>query len=216
MTAVFKVTALVATLLVVGCQSVPEPVADGPVCPEPRVPECPRCEIFECPEPRVLERYVVRPAPPPPAADTRPRTGGELDLPIIGVVEYVHLESIGLRLEGLMDTAEELTILQATDIQLVEKDGQRHVQYRLTDPATEEVHPMDSTLRRRATLSGAGGDSLRAYVVMLWLVLGDTRTKVEVALVEREEMPYPLRVGRNLLTDVAIVDVSQRHTQDTP
>lgn len=209
-----RVFAIAATCFVVGCQSLPEPVAQSPACPEPEVPACPPCEIFECPEPRVVERLVVQPAAPVEPEQARPRTGGELDLPIIGRVEFLQLEYPGIQLEGLMDTAAELTTLGVADIQLVEKDGQQHVLYALTDPATGEVHPMDSPLQRRATLKLGDGSSVRAYIVRLWLTLGENRARVEVALSERTDMLAPLLVGRNFLTDVAIVDVSQRHTLD--
>lgn len=216
MKTVFRVFAIATAVLLVGCQSVPEPVVQAPACPELEVQECPRCEILECPEPRVLERLVVQPAPPASVPDLQPRTGGKLDLPIIGSVERVHLEYPGLHLEGLMDTASELTTLRVSEIQLVEKDGQQHVLYTLTDPATGEAHGMDSPLQRRTALKWADGSSLRAHIVRLWLTLGETRARVEVALAEREDMAYPLLVGRNLLTDVAIVDVSQRHTLGAP
>lgn len=216
MTDVVRLVAIAAVALLAGCQSVPEPVVSTPACPEPEIPACPPCEIFECPEPRVLERLVQQPAPPAPPPRPQPRTGGALNLPIIGSVEYVQLEDPGLRLEGLMNTAAELTALRARDIQVVEKDGQQHVLYTLVDPATEGLHNMDSPLQRRATLQLADGSSRRVHIVRMWMTLGDNRVRVEVALVDSESMPYPVVAGRNLLTDVAIVDVSQRHTLASP
>lgn len=216
MTTGFRVFAIAAAFLVVGCQSVPEPVVEMPVCAKPEVIECPRCEIFECPVPRVLERVVTQPVPPASPPESRPCTGGKLDLPIIGSIEWVHLEYPGITLEALMDTAVELTVLQVSDIQMVEKDGQQHVLYAISDPGTGESHAMDSPLQRRTVLKWADGSTLRAHIVRLWVTLGETRNRVEVALSERGDMAFPLLVGRNLLTDVAIIDVSQRHTLGTP
>jgi hypothetical protein len=50
------------------------------------------------------------------------------------------------------------------------------------------------------------------YVVTLWLTLGKNKDEVEVNLTDRSAFDYQLLVGRNLLTDRAIVDVSLRHT----
>ena len=56
------------------------------------------------------------------------------------------------------------------------------------------------------------GESERRYVVKLWMTLGKIRELVDVTLSDRTDFEYPVLVGRNLLTDTAIVDVSLQHT----
>jgi hypothetical protein len=99
-------------------------------------------------------------------------------------------------------------------VRLLEKDGQRHANYTLVDPVTGEEHEIEALVRHRVSTQHADGSTTRNHVVQMWLTLGENRTRVEVGLSERTDMPYPLVVGRNLLTDVAIVDVSRRHTLD--
>lgn len=215
MFALFKASVAASVLVLAGCQSildvVPEP---APTCPTIEPQECPVCEVQQCPEPVVIERIVVQPAPAPEPVPERPDTGGELDLPIIGRVEFVQVEPPGLRLEGLIDTAAAVSTIRASDISLLEKDGKRYVSYTLLDPDTGEAHTLESLLRRRSMVQHADGTSTRNYVVLMWLALGDIRARVEVMLSEQAGMAYPLRVGRNLLTDFAIVDVSRQHTLD--
>lgn len=199
-----RVATLVAIALLAGCQTVPSEDSEASFCPELEVPECPVYQIEECPAPRVLEKIVLRPAPPPPPPPP-PSTAGELDLPIIGAVEFVTVDPPGLRMEAIIDTAAEGTTLAARNVRLLEKDGKRYVNYTLVDPLTGDEHKIEALVRRRLS---------NQYVVQMWLALGDVRTRVEVGLTERSDMPYPLVVGRNLLTDVAIVDVSRRHTLD--
>lgn len=201
-----RVASLVVIGLLAGCQTVPSEDPEVSLCPEPEIPDCPACQIEECPAPRVLERIVLRPAPPPPPPPPpAPATAGELDLQIIGAVEFVTIDPPGLRMEAIIDTAADGTTIAARNILLLEKDGQRFVNYTLVDPVTGDEHEIEALVRRRAA---------NQYVVQMWLALGDLRTRVEVSLSERADMPYPVVVGRNLLTDVAIVDVSRRHILD--
>jgi hypothetical protein len=201
-------------VLLAACQTTPGAVVvDSSNCPVIKEPiACPACEVQRCPEPEVIERVVLQSAPPAPASDrTRTATAGDLDLPVIGTLEYVVIEPPGLRLEAMIDTAADLTTVRAGNIRTVEKDGKRYVLYTLADPETGEEHELETRLRRRAAAQHGEG---RHYVVLMWLALGDYRARVEVGLSDRVDMAYPLRVGRNLLTDVAIVDVSRKHTLD--
>ena len=211
----FTGTALALCVVLAGCQSLPEQAPEAVACPEVPVVECPVCPLQECPEPRVLEKIVLRPAAPV-ALPVRPETAGELELPIIGVLEFIRVEPSGLTLEAVVDTASEHTTIAARDVRLLEKDGKRFVSYVLVDPASDEQHALEAPLLRRASVVDAHGGSARNYVVTMWLTLGDNRARVEVSLSENTDMPYPLVIGRNLLTDVAIVDVSRRHSLEHP
>lgn len=206
-----RVAALLAVAVLAGCQTTPGPETRAQACPEVEVPDCPVCQIEECPAPRVLEKIVLRPAPPPPVPQP-PATAGELNLPIIGALEFVTIDPPGLRLEAIIDTAAEGTTVAARNVRPLEKDGKRYVSYTLVDPLTGDEHEIEALVRRRLSSQYADGSTTRHYVVQMWLAFGDDRTRVEVGLSERTDMPYPLVVGRNLLTDIAIVDVSRRHT----
>jgi len=93
---------------------------------------------------------------------------------------------------------------------LLEKDGKRWVHFALVDPATEEKIAMEERLRRKVVKKSSDGDKQTRYVVKLWITLGDTRMLAEVTLSERA-MEYPLVVGRNVLVDTMVVDVSRKH-----
>ena len=71
---------------------------------------------------------------------------------------------------------------------------------------------MERRLRRKVLIKQQMGESERRYVVKLWMTLGKIRELVDVTLSDRTDFEYPVLVGRNLLTDTAIVDVSLQHT----
>jgi len=185
-----------------GCEATP--IRDEPVSQPPP----PQAAAESCPEPKVVEKVVFTAYDCP----SEPETGGELQLPIIGAVEWTTVDPPGLRLEARIDTGAETTSIHADDIELVEIDGKRFVRYVLTDRESDATYPMETRLRRRALIKQQEGVLEPRYVVRLWLTLGEFRARAEVTLTDRSDMEYPLLIGRNMLTDVAIVDVSQHHT----
>lgn len=173
------------------------------VCPLP--PPCILAEPVECPPPKIIERVIVKPQP-------LPETGGELNLPIIGEVEDVTVDPPGVKLEARIDTGAASSSIHAESIQLVERDGKRYVRFSVLNPETKELLDVESKLRRIVRIKQQTGEYERRYVVRLWLSMGDIKESVDVTLTDRSDFEFPLLVGRNLLTDTAIVDVSRNHT----
>ena len=184
--------------------AVTEPVS-CPVCPSP--------ETLQCPEPQVVEKIVTVTAPspvisPPP----KPTTAGEMNLPIVGAVEWATVEPGNIRMEARIDTGAESTSVHAEDIQLVEKDGKRWVHFSLLNPDTDEKVPVELRLRKKIKVKQSDSEKQTRYMVEMWITLGKIRSLVEVTLSDRDHMEYPLLIGRNMLVDTMIVDVSARHT----
>lgn len=203
---------ILALSLLAGC-SVFQPGKAPVQCPAPpEPPPCPVCaspEALQCPEPQVIEKIIEVPAPVPQAAMAT--TAGKMHLPIIGAVEWVTVEPGDVQMEARIDTGAETTSVHAEDIQLVEKDGKRYVQFTLLDPASGEQVALEERLRRKVLIKQSAGDPERRYVIRMWLTLGETRSRVDVTLSDREFLDYPLLIGRNFLIDTMIVDVSQQH-----
>ncbi len=143
-----------------------------------------------------------------------PATAGELGLPVIGAVEWASVEPGNLRMEARIDTGAETTSIHAENIELVERDGKRYVRFELLDGEGGLV-PMEVRLRRRVLIKQHEGEAERRYVVRMWVTLGDTRSRIDVNLSDREDFEYPLLIGRNFLVDAMIVDVSRQHTLAT-
>ena len=187
----------------------PAPTAVAcPVVEPPSCPVCPSAVVQECPEPQVIEKIVTVTAPAP--APVKATTAGKMNLPIVGAVEWLKVEPGDVRLPARMDTGAATTTLHATDIKLVEKDGKRWVHFSLLDPATKEKVEVEQRLRRKFVSKQSDGSAQHRYSVKLWITLGENRSLVEVTLTDRDNMEYPLQIGRNLLVDTVIVDVSRQ------
>ena len=142
----------------------------------------------------------------------KPTSGGALNLPIIGAVEWVNIEPGDLRLEARIDTGAETSSLHAENIRLIEKDGKRYVRFEIFDNDRENKIPLELRLKRSVLIKQPKGQSERRYVVRVRATLGNTRALIDVTLADRSNLRYPMLVGRNLLTDTAIVDVGRHHT----
>lgn len=190
-----------------------------PPLPKPNVPELPDCKpvtiIKEkncptvlCPAQKVITKTKV--VTKKVEVEVPPIKGGPLDLPIIGELEMVKIEPSDLALEARVDTGAETSSIHAENIKLIERDEKRYVQFDLTDQEGN-LHPVERRLKRRVLIKKHNKENERRFVVKLWVTLGNTRERIEFTLTDRDNFDYPVLLGRNFLTDIAIVDVSRKH-----
>ena len=207
----FALTALSLTLA--GCQTAP-PLAQ-PECPVIEKFSCPACEVQQCPEPAAVDEVITACEPVPQVQCET--TSVEEKNETIGEVEWAYVEPGDLALEARIDTGAATSSIHAEDIRLVEKDGKRWVQFSLTDPTTNDKISLERRLHRRILVKQKGEDvEDRRYVVRMWITLGNNRTWIDVSLSDRDDYEFPLLLGRNMLMDHFVVDVSKHHTMPKP
>lgn len=196
---------LLLTVLLSGCagMSAKSPIDE---VSEPPVEEKPESKL-SCPEPVPC----ICPVCPPPAKEVR-KPESINDKKVIGELEVVTLHPDNFNYAARIDTGATTTSIHATNIQRFERDGERWVRYTLYNPKTGEPVVRESEQIRRIRIINAeeGFDSRR--VVMMVLSIGNIKRQVEVSLVDRSDLTYPILIGRNFLVDTFVVDVSQRHT----
>ncbi|MFT7129633.1 MAG: hypothetical protein ACI89U_001750 [Gammaproteobacteria bacterium] len=208
----------VFTFLVVaftGCQTTP-PVTSAPQnCPILEAVACPACEIQQCPKQDIVEETISTCKPAPPAVCDKVHI--ESRYQTIGEMEWALVEPGDLVFETRIDTGAETSSIHAEDIQLIEKDGKRWVRFKLSDPKTGLKIPLERRLHRRIVVKRKTQGALdQRFVVRMWITIGNTRTWLDVSLSDRKDFDYPLLIGRNMLMDNFVVDVSRHHTLPKP
>ncbi len=200
---------LIPILTLQGCA---HPVV-SPQEAEVEVPECavpspvePICPVVE---PEVVERVIKR-----TVVVSQPRA--EEALSVIGAVETVRVDPPGVHLDARIDTGATTSSIHADDKQEFERDGRRWVRFSLSDVTDEALRNIELPLERTVLIKRHNADSVRRYVVRMWITLGDVREHVEVTLADRGDFEYPVLIGRNFLTDTALVDVSRQYLVTTP
>lgn len=165
---------------------------------------------------RERDQQVAEPASEPAVEPERVETTRLPNKTVIGRNEWVWLDPLQRNLKARIDTGALTSSLNATDIQNFERDGRNWVRFRVPD----EEHPdggdlYEAPLVRHVRIRQAAADELdRRPVVTLQVRLGGHVDVAEFNLTNRENMLYPLLLGRNFLRDLMLVDVARKFTQD--
>jgi hypothetical protein len=141
------------------------------------------------------------PCPKPPKASTQQ---------VVGYQERVWLPDLEFALNARIDTGVQTGILHARNIEQFERDGKRWVKFDVPNPMTGEPRTLEHKLRR-TLLSSSGGEETRHPVVRTRIVVGRINQTAEFVLYDRSEKAYQLKIGRNILQDVMVVDVSKKN-----
>lgn len=204
-----------------GCQlfNAPDPVApavvEAPACPAPPEPEaCPEpVEIVrECPALPEPAPIVAAPKPKPVIVDAKPTRVGTNQLLVIGAAEHITLDPPGIKVKARIDTGAETSSLHASNIIPFERDGERWVRFEFSPNEDAETVTIERPLSRRVKIKRHEAESTRRKVVEMRVRLGDIDEEIEVTLTDRSEFNFAMLIGRNFLTDNAVVDVSKTYT----
>ena len=150
------------------------------------------------------------------------------DRVIIGELEHVHLQPPGTYKQARIDTGATTSSLDARDIQVFERDGEDYVRFILPDRETlaerEEASGEDANgnipgaelelpvVRFARIVQSSAEDEDRRPVVELQFQLGSVERVGEFTLTDRAHLTYGTLIGRNILRDLFVVDVGQKHT----
>ena len=165
-------------------------------CPEPELPEpvvqvCPQAKPVKCPV-----------CPKPKAG----RIDGKI---LVGQIEKITIVSPGVTYTARIDSGATGSSINATDIVRFERDGERWVRFNIHNEKGEAI-PMERKVIRRIRVRQAELEGFeRRLVVMISVKLGSITEQLEMSLIDRSSMEFPILIGRNLLRNNAIVDVSQ-------
>lgn len=159
-----------------------------------------------------LRAIAVRDATVPAVSDEAcaqsPESSAKL---MVGQLEQVWLQNLQLALPARIDTGAETASLDARNIELFERDGRRWVRFEIFHPETGEAIQMERKLKRMvAIIQSNTTDSERRPVIKLGVTIGHISQTAEFTLSDRSHLDYQLLIGRNILQDVMVVDVSEK------
>lgn len=154
-------------------------------------------------------------------ASVAQKGSGKIDAKtVLGGIEIVHLDPPGLEFSARIDTGAQTSSLNALDIVEFERDGKPFVKFNLIHPQTGEKIELTRRLRRYARVKELGNrESQRRPVVRMRVILADIDEQINFTLENRSRFKHQVLIGRNLLQDLAIVDVSKKPdpvTADNP
>jgi len=164
------------------------------------------------------ELAVTCPVPEPPECDTPPPVEAVVsanDKLVVGFLEQVYIDPPGQLTVARIDTGAESSSVHAEDIIEFERDGEDWVRFKLTlDDVTSELERQ--VVRYVRVVQQAEPEGTRRAVVRLRVRMGNFEDSFEFTLADRSHLNNELLLGRNFLTDVALVDVGREFVQPPP
>lgn len=137
---------------------------------------------------------------------------GERDREVLGWVEHTTIEAMDARVKAKLDTGALTSSMQAEDIDEFERDDEDWVRFtvEVEDEASDEVvsETFEKPVYRHLRLHGAGGDDHRK-VVLMKVCIGKTVYEEQFSLEDRDNMNYPVLLGRRTIQRLGTVDVTR-------
>jgi hypothetical protein len=148
---------------------------------------------------------AVASCPPPAFIDDHAKI-------LVGEREQVWLQDLQLALPARIDTGAETASLDAHNIELFERNSRNWVRFEIVHPETGEALQLERRLKRHALiLQSNSSEPERRPVIKLGITIGSVSQTAEFTLSNRSHLDYQILVGRNILKDVMVVDVSQNN-----
>lgn len=137
------------------------------------------------------------------------------DLEILGYIERVQVDPLGLVLPAKLDTGATTSSIDAHDLAQFSKDGEPWIRFSIPDPSTPSgrIH-LERRIVRTVQIKQHGRPSLQRPVVIMTFCFGHQRVEGQVTLADRAKYRYPLLLGRNHMRGRIAVNPARRYTTE--
>ncbi|WP_235039845.1 ATP-dependent zinc protease [Vreelandella profundi] len=136
---------------------------------------------------------------------------------VFGWVENATLQPWDITVKAKLDSGALTSSLDARDIEMFEQDDEEWVRFRLKledqDSGETFSDEIERPLYREQTVRGAGGSDDRP-VILMEVCMGDTIYEEQFSLRDREEMIYPMLLGRSTISHLGLLDVRNSFLQE--
>lgn len=131
---------------------------------------------------------------------------------ILGGEEYIYVKQAQATLSARIDTGASISSITAQNIEEFERSNKKYLRFDII--ANDRTIHVEAPFVRQIDIRQSSRDEVQwRPSVKLSIKIGDYSATSEFTLVNREKLNYPLLIGRNVLTDIAVVDVSRNNVQ---
>ena len=127
---------------------------------------------------------------------------------LVGSVEQIMLSNENIRYGARIDTGATSSSIDARDVTRFERDGDRWVRFKLFNAGEFVAEIERPVIRWVRVFQSDNQDGSRRPVVEMAYELGEFKDTAEFTLTDRSHLEYPVLIGRNIITDRMLVDVS--------
>ncbi|WP_280550129.1 MULTISPECIES: ATP-dependent zinc protease [unclassified Halomonas] len=134
------------------------------------------------------------------------------DTATYGWIEKATIEPWGTEVKVKLDTGALTSSMQAEEIETFERDGEDWVRFtvEVEDEETDDVvsKTFERPVFRDLRVVGAGGEESRP-VVLMTICMGETLREEQFSLEDRDNMNYPVLLGRRTIQDLGSVETTR-------
>ncbi len=132
---------------------------------------------------------------------------------IIGTLDRLDFPDFNLfNVPAKIDTGAETSSIHCQRARIIEKDGKEFLGFKLLDPSYKNYSAQEyrtENFEERQIKSSTGHAQFR-FVVKMNITLFAQTFLTEFSLADRESMKFPVLIGKKLLKNRFLVDVSQK------
>ena len=134
------------------------------------------------------------------------------DKMIIGRVEWVWVSPLTYYMKARIDTGSNVSVLFVDELMEFERDGKKWLQFKLhiDDDGVSRVKVLEKPVQRYTKIKADDNDAMRQPVISLLIGVGTVTDEIEFLVSKHTQVAYPIVLGKNFLTDIALVDVAQK------
>ena len=134
------------------------------------------------------------------------------DKMVVGEIEDIYFPELKIVMTSRIDTGATTSSIDARNIQEFERNGERWVRFTLIEPDSgEEIELERQRVRLVRIIQSNEDEGERRPVVVLRITIGSLTQMSEFTLTDRSHLELSVIIGRNVLRDVMVVDISRRH-----
>ncbi len=137
---------------------------------------------------------------------------------VVGQIESMYLFDPGLVFSARIDSGAQTSSIDARNITRFERDGSAWVRFDLPVPGVGEkfVTLERKVVRNVSILQSSSDTAQRRAVVNMQFALGSHKQVAEFTLTSRDNLKFPILIGRNILRDIMLVDVGKENVTRLP
>jgi len=135
----------------------------------------------------------------------------EFPLGIIGEIEPIHIENMENPLFARIDSGADTSSIDAKNIKYFERDGKSWVKFEIVNRKTGERKLFKKRIKRKVRIK-KNQKYDRRKVVLMNVKFGNLSLEREFTLTNRSQFEYQVLIGRNIISGIAIIDVSKSIT----
>lgn len=150
---------------------------------------------------------------PPERCTTVVRDSGKVNgKMIVGRLEQLWFPNFDLLLAARVDTGAETSSIDARNIERFERNGKPWVRFEISRPGSEEGISLEREVARVVSIvQSSQPEGERRPVIEMEIAVGPVKQTAEFTLSDRSHLNHQAMIGRNILQDVMLVDVSKKN-----